>query len=171
MRNRLMCAAALILSAGAVASFAQRDSDQVIIRQRDFTLPTDRGPCSQLPDGLVVQGRGTERTWIEIDNDGEDDGDDRGTKEGRPTQHVSTKITGTATDNHGGTYTFSYSNRFETPLPGSGIMVDRFALKGKGAANGLSTFFRARVTADSTGNLISFEILRQSGDPFGCDGI
>jgi hypothetical protein len=171
MLKRLMCAAALILSAGAVATFAQHDSDQINIRPRDFTLPTDRGPCSQLPDGLVVQGHGTERTWIEIDNDGEGDGDDRQANEGRPTQHVSTKITGTATDNQGGTYTFSYSNRFETPLPGPGIMVDRFAITGRGAANGLSTFFRARVTADSTGNLIAFEILRESGDPFGCDGI
>ena len=91
--------------------------------------------------------------------------------EGRITYSLSSTITGTATDNLGATYTFSYQLRFKNPslIPGSGIAIDNFTLTGTGAADGMSTFFRARVTFDSGANPIGFEIFEQTGDPFHCD--
>ena len=82
------------------------------------------------------------------------------------------RISGTATDNLGGHYTFSYQLKSgrPAPIPGSGIVTDSFRLTGTGVANGLSTFFRVRVTFDSGFNPIAFEVLEQSGNPFGgCD--
>jgi hypothetical protein len=76
-------------------------------------------------------------------------------------------VTGTATDNFGGKYTFSYEFHFKkpAPLPGSGVVVDTFKLTGTGAADGLSTFFTARATFDSASNFTGVEILEQSGQP------
>jgi hypothetical protein len=182
MLKRLMVAAALMvlaLSAGAAAARAHDDdSAQTVVRPRSFTIP--KGQCSQLPADLVVQGQGIERLTTKIDNgdeadrhDGDADDDDEGEgneNEGGVTLSISSRITGTATDNHGGTYTFVYQNRLhKTPIPGSGIDTDSFKLKGTGAASGMFTFFRARVTFDSNFNFVGFEILEQVGDPFHCD--
>ena len=49
---------------------------------------------------------------------------------------------------------------------GQGSPIDNFKLTGTGAADGMSTFFRARVTLDSGANPVGFEILEQTGDPF-----
>ena len=90
---------------------------------------------------------------------------------GRITFSLLSTITGTATDNLGGTYSFSYQQRFKqpSPIPGSGILTDNFKLAGTGAADGMSTFFRARVTLDSGANPVGFELLEQTGDPAHCD--
>jgi len=132
-------------------------SRQTVIVSRAFTIA--KGQCSQLPADVEVQGLGLERTTTvaeEID--------------GRLTYSRVSTISGTASDNFGGTYTFEYQNRFSrAPIPGSGIDVDTFKLTGKGAASGMSTFFRAKATLDSGANPIGFEILEQSGDPFHCD--
>jgi hypothetical protein len=48
-------------------------------------------------------------------------------------------------------------------------VIDTFKLTGTGAANGMATFFRARVTIDSGANPIGFEILEQTGQPSSCD--
>ena len=132
-------------------------SQQTVIVSRAFTIP--KGQCSQLPADVEVQGLGLERTTTvaeEID--------------GRLHYSRLSTISGTATDNFGGQYTFVYHNRLaNAPIPGSGIDIDTFKLTGKGAANGMSTFFRAKVTLDSGANPIGFEILEQNGDPFHCD--
>src|SRR5262249_28431101 len=130
---------------------------QTVIVSRSFTIA--KGQCSQLPADLEVTGLGLERTTTiaeEID--------------GRLNYVRTSTISGTATDNFGGKYTFEYHNHFSrTPVPGSGIDIDTFKLTGKGAANGMSTFFRAKVTIDSGANPIGFEILDSTGDPSHCD--
>jgi hypothetical protein len=132
-------------------------SRQTVIVSRTFTIA--KGQCSQLPADVEVQGLGLERTTTVAEE-----------VDGRLTYSRLSTITGTATDNFGGKYSFEYHNRLRNaPIPGSGIDVDTFKLTGKGAANGVATFFRARVTLDSGANPIGFEILEQSGDPFHCD--
>jgi hypothetical protein len=171
MRKRLMVAAALMVLvplAGAAAGLAHENSEQTVIKSRDFTIP--KGQCSQLPADLEVKGLGLERTKtvVESADEGGRHGDDDG---GRITYSLLSRITGTATDNFGGKYTFSYELRLKRPipLPGTGIIVDTFKLKGTGAADGMATFFRVRVTFDSGANPIAFELLEQTGQPFGCD--
>ena len=141
-------------------------SERTVIKSRSFTIP--KGQCPRLPANVEVQGLGLERTTTVIQRgDGEDeDGGGAGLR-----GSFLTRISGTATDNLGGTYTFSYqlASRKPIPIPGSGIVVDTFTLKGTGVANGLSTFFRARATFDSGFNFVGGEILEQSGTPFGCD--
>ena len=161
----------LALSAGAVAVRAHEKSEkseQTVIKSREFTIP--KGQCPSLPADLEIKGLGLERTKtiVESADDSGKHGDD---DEGRITYSLSTTITGTATDSRGGTYTFTYQLRLKKPslIPGSAIAIDNFRLTGTGAADGMSTFFRARVTFDSGANPIGFEILEQTGDPFHCD--
>ena len=172
MVKRLMVAAALMvfaLSAGAGLALAHEKSEQTVIKSREFTIP--KGQCSQLPADLEVKGLGLERTKTVVesaDEGGKHAGDN---DDGRITYSLLSTITGTAVDNRGGTYTFSYQLRFTKAslIPGSGIATDNFKLTGTGAADGMSTFFRARVTFDSGANPVGFEILEQTGDPFQCD--
>jgi hypothetical protein len=173
-RRRMVAAAltVLVLSAGAAtvrAHDTSRQSEQTVIRSREFTIP--KGQCQQMPADLEVKGLGLERTTTVVESAHEggkhaDDGED-----GRITYSLVSTITGTATDSRGGAYTFSYRLRFTkpSPIPGSGIITDNFKLTGTGAADGVSTFFRARVTLDSGANPVGFEILEQTGDPFHCD--
>lgn len=148
------------------AETPEERSEQTVIKSRSFTIP--KGQCPRLPANLEVQGLGLERSTTVIQSGEGDAGD--GETAGLRGSFV-TRISGTATDNLGGSYTFSYqlSSKRPIPIPGSGIVVDTFTLKGTGVANGLSTFFRARVTFDSGFNFVSGEILEQSGTPFGCD--
>jgi hypothetical protein len=163
---------ALALSAGAGplgAHDKSEMSEQTVIKSREFTIP--KGQCSQLPADVEVKGLGLERTTTVVESADERVKHAGEGNEGRITYSLSSTITGTATDNLGGTYTFSYQLRFKRPslIPGSGIATDNFKLTGTGAADGMSTFFRARVTLDSGANPVGFEILDQTGDPFHCD--
>jgi len=175
MRPRVVVATALMalaLSAGAGplgAHDTSERSEQTVIKSREFTIP--KGQCSQLPANLEVKGLGLERTTTVVESADERVKRAGARDESRITYSLSSTITGTATDNLGGTYTFSYQLRFKRPslIPGSGIATDNFKLTGTGAADGMSTFFRARVTFDSGANPIGFEILEQTGDPFHCD--
>lgn len=162
-----------LLASGAAAvatddrSKRTERTEQTVIKPREFTIP--KGQCSQIAADIEVKGLGVERTTTVVESAGQ--GDRHDGRSGGLLYSFSTKITGTATDNFGGTYTFAYQFHFTkpAPLPGSGIVVDRFELTGTGAANGLSTFFRARATFDSASNFVGGEILEQSGQPFGCD--
>lgn len=158
--------ATLALSAGASAALAHDDgerSTQTVIRSRTFTIP--KGQCSQLPADVEIQGLGLERAVTEIESRDEEDG--RVSLRGR----LLWRISGTATDNLGGRYNFSYQLRFTkpAPIPGQGVVVDTFTLTGTGVANGFSTLLRAKVTFDSGFNPIGFEFLEQAGNPFACD--
>ena len=172
MKTTVVVATALMtlaLSAGVGplgAHDTSEKSEQTVIKSREFTIP--KGQCSQLPANVEVKGLGLERTTTVVESANQGDkvqGDDG------VTYSLSSKITGTATDNFGGSYTFTYLLRFKNPsrIPGSGIATDHFRLTGTGAADGMSTFFRARVTFDSGANPVGFEILEQTGDPFHCD--
>jgi hypothetical protein len=163
MRKQFMVAAACIalaLSTGAASAHEKGDeSEQTVIQSRKFTIA--KGQCSQLPANLEVKGVGLERTKTVVDED-----------DGGVTYNLSSTITGTATDNFDGKYTFRYQLRLKKPipLPGVGIVIDTFQLTGTGAANGMSTLFRVRVTFDAGANPTDFAILEQSGNPFGgCD--
>jgi hypothetical protein len=174
MIKRLMCAAALTVlgpaswQAAVFAHEAGEHSEQTVIKSRTFTVPA--GQCPQLPANVSVQGLGLERTTTTIDGGG-DKGEDRGSVGLRG--NLLTRISGTATDSLGGTYTFSYQLSFKRPIsiPGTATVIDTFKLTGNGVANGMSTFFRATVNLDSGFNPIfaTLRILEQSGDPFVCD--
>jgi hypothetical protein len=170
MFKRMLGAAtlvAVVLFASAGATLANDEgerSTQTVIRSRTFTIP--KGQCSQLPADVEINGLGLERATTQIEGRDEEDG--RVSLRGS----LLWRISGTATDNLGGHYTFSYQLKLgrPAPIPGSGIVTDSFRLTGTGVANGLSTFFRVRVTFDSGFNPIAFEVLEQSGNPFGgCD--
>jgi hypothetical protein len=172
MCKRLMVATALVvlaLSARQVTVLANstgEKSEQTVIKSRTFTIA--KGQCPRLPGNVEITGLGLERTTTLIEG-GNDSGDDGGRVSLRGS--LLSRISGTATDNFGGSYTFTYqlSSRKPIPIPGSGIVIDNFTLTGTGVANGLSTFFRARATFDSGFNFVGGEILEESGTPFGCD--
>jgi hypothetical protein len=163
----LAVAAVPAWQAGVAADGTGEHSEQTVIQSRTFTIPA--GQCPQLPAHVEVKGLGVERTTTTIEGPG--DNDDRG-KSGVRGDLVS-RISGTATDNVGGTYSFSYELRLKKPIPipGTATVIDRFRLTGTGVANGLATFFRATTAFDSGFNprFETFQIIEQSGDPFLCD--
>jgi hypothetical protein len=172
MIKRLIVTTALMVlafAAGAGVVLAHEKSEQTVIKPSEFTIP--KGQCSQLAADLEVKGLGLERSKTVVESAHEGDKHGSNEDEGRISYSLFRRITGTATDNLGGKYTFSYQLRLKKPvsLPGSGIVIDTFTLTGTGAANGLSTFVKARVTFDSASNPIAFEILEEAGDPFRCD--
>lgn len=163
---------ALALSGGAgplLADDRGEKSEQTVIKSREFTIP--KGQCPQFPADLEVKGLGLERTTTLVESADERVRHAGDHDEGRITYSMVSTITGTAADNRGGSYTFSYQLQFTKAslIPGAAIAIDNFKLTGTGAANGMSTFFRARVTLDSGANPVGFEILEQTGDPFHCD--
>ena len=113
---------ALSVGAGMVRAHGRNEkSEQTVIKSREFTI--QKGRCSQLPGDLEVKGLGLERTTTVVesaDDRGQPAGDD---DDGRITYSLLSTITGTATDNLGGAYTFRYQLRFRAPslLPGSAI--------------------------------------------------
>ena len=168
MARHARIAAALLLSvaAGGATLIASERSEQTVIRSRDFTIAP--GQCPQLPGGVEVKGLGLERTTTTVTS-AEDDRSHQ--PDDGLTYTLLSRIDGAATDNLGGTYRFRYRLRFKKPavVPGTAIAVDTFELSGTGAADGMSTFVKLRVTLDSGANPIAFEILEQSGNPFQCD--
>src|SRR5262245_48684020 len=174
MVKQLLCAATLVVAGPSawhstvLADGSGEHSEQTVIQSRTFTIPA--GQCPQLPPNVEVKGLGVERTTTTIEGE-EDKSDDTG--RGGLRGSLLSRISGTATDNVGGTYSFSYQLRFRkpVPIPGTAIVVDTFTLTGNGAANGLSTFFRASVSFDAGFNprFETFQILEQAGDPFVCD--
>ncbi len=172
MIKQLMCATVLVLlgpsawQATVLAEEGREHSVQTVIQSRTFTIPAGR--CPQLPANAEVRGLGVERTTTTIEG-AEDRGEDRGKTGLRGS--VLSRISGAATDNLGGTYTFSYQLKYSSPIPGTGIVTDTFRLTGNGVANGMSTFFKATVDFDSGFNPLfeTFHLLEQSADPFVCD--
>jgi hypothetical protein len=127
-----------------------------------FTLPA--GQCADLPAGLSVSGTGTETVRAHSSVDAT----------GNFHQLFDTTITGTATDNLGGTYRFNYHN-VQTFSPSAGFpfilhITDHFNLVGNGPASKIHTFFNLTilVTGAST-----FEILSAHfhGDSETCDAL
>ena len=96
-------------------------------------------------------------------DDEDDDGD-------APAFRLNTTIVGTATDNAGGRDKFNYRLRVRSLNdPTSGVGVDTFRLRGKRAADGLTTLIRANLTFDANFNPIAFDIVEHPGNPFLCD--
>jgi hypothetical protein len=161
---------AFTLATGGGIALASEHSEQTVIRSRDFTIP--KGQCPNVRSDLEIKGIGLERTITVVESATE--GDEHAHRDGvdRLTYNLSSTISGTATDNQGGVYTFKYQLRLAKPvaLPGTGIVTDTFRLSGTGSADGLATFFRVKVNFDAGSNPIAFELLDQSGNPFqGCD--
>ena len=115
--------------------------------------------CSLLPSGTTITGEGTEISVTNVRTD----------RDGVTTIANSTHASGTATDQSGNTYVFSYSNEFRvtnsTDDPGtfSGFMSDHFSLAGSGPAR-LNNGFTANITTDFA-SFFDFEELNSRGDP------
>lgn len=126
-----------------------------------FTIPYD-GPCSQLPDGLIVSG--TADLYVVTVT--------RVDRNGVTHVNINSRAHGTATDNEGGTYRFSYSSHRSDEFPSGGLPVqvkwtDHFNLVGNGRANQVHTGFNLRGTITESGFEMNF--INTYGDPFSCD--
>ena len=111
-------------------------------------------PCSEMPDGMWVQGTGT---WTFFEEAGA-----KGT--------LQSMAHGTATDNQGGSYRWNYHQSIQ-PL-GDGIhskVVDQFGLDGSGAAGGIHSHFIAIIEGTELEESPTFELVLLKGDPFTCD--
>jgi hypothetical protein len=121
-----------------------------------FVITSDT--CSNLPPGTTVTGSGTQKSvTTTLDRDG------------LTTIINSTHARGTATDQDGNTYVWSYSNSFRAtdsagdPGVFTGRMADHFSLSGSGPAT-LNNGFIATITTDFT-TFFTGEPINAHGDP------
>lgn len=114
--------------------------------------------CSNLPDGEMVTGSGTETSITTTRTD----------DNGVTTIVNATHALGTATDLGGNVYVFNYSNEFRVsntpadPAVFSGLMTDQFSLAGNGPAR-LHASFVADITTDFS--IFSWHVRNSRGDP------
>ena len=158
-RTILAAAVALLLGLGATAALGGDSPVPVPPEETAVTWTLPKGQCKNLPKGLRVTGEGTSRTYVTSAT----------AEDGTTAFTELTVITGTATDNRGGTYRFDYHNVLTTSdadAPFVGIMSDHFTLKGRGAADGLHSAFLADFTLTSEDPLVaSFDKIWSTGDP------
>lgn len=116
--------------------------------------------CGYLPLGTTVDGSGTQKSITTIRTD----------QNGVTTIENSTHARGTATDDHGNTYVFNYSNssRASNTVAHqdrfSGTMTDAFSLAGNGPAQ-LHNGFVAGFTTDASFSSVTWTVRMSHGDP------
>jgi hypothetical protein len=159
-RTIVAAAAALLLAVGATAALGGDSPAPVApVEETEVSWTIKKGQCKNLPPGLKVTGEGTSRKYVTFAS----------AADGTTAYTELVIITGTATDNRGGTYRFDYHNVLTTPdadAPFTAIMSDHFTLKGRGAANGLHSAFLANFTLTSEDPLVaSLEKIWSTGDP------
>lgn len=119
-----------------------------------FTLTAET--CQYLSPGTVIEGSGTQRSVTTT----------RTNRQGVVVVQNATHSSGTATDQDGNVYQFTYSNQFRVneSEPGlyTGRMTDHFGLAGAGPER-LSNGFVANVTTNF--ETFSFDPIIAYGDP------
>jgi hypothetical protein len=116
--------------------------------------------CQYVPAGTTISWTGPETSSTIVRTDGG----------GVTTVQVVSHAFGTATDNHGNTYAFNYSNAFRVsnsvadPGTFTGTMTDSFSLAGP--ALHLSNGFIAALTTNLF-DVFVFDPINSRGDPIG----
>jgi hypothetical protein len=119
--------------------------------------------CSFVPAGTTISWTGPE-TASEVDHLNQD---------GTVTVSIVSHASGMATDNHGNSYAFDYSNAFRVtnsvgdPGTFTGTMTDHFSLAGP--ALHLSNGFNANLVTDFS-TFFSFDFINTRGDPIDSAG-
>ncbi|HLJ50475.1 MAG TPA: hypothetical protein VKU01_30895 [Bryobacteraceae bacterium] len=160
MRHRILLALApTILSMTTIPSVSAQAN--LFRSPVSFTL---KG-CTQLPAGLVITGSGESLLVISTRTD----------KDGNTVVEHNNVVTGTATDNNGGSYIFNYADHATITMPPSVFpftrsLTDHFNLLGQGQRNQMQVGFRADVTVIAPNTFIISPI-NVRGDPMTCDAI
>jgi hypothetical protein len=114
--------------------------------------------CQYVPAGTTISWTGPETSTTIVRTD----------SSGVTTVQVVSHASGTATDNHGNTYAFNYSNGFrvsnsvDDPGTFTGTMTDSFSLAG--SALHLSNGFIAALTTNLS-DVFLFDPINSRGDP------
>jgi hypothetical protein len=165
MRNkRIALAATSILAMTSIGLTDGASASQVPSRAdlppRDVTWTMDSTGCSLLPAGTVLNAAGV--LYPEFTSK---------TKKGVTTEHFDDHAEGTATDQNGVVYTWTYDNELternsaNSPTLFSGKMTDKFRLKTQGATV-LSNGFEAIYVEDRVGGTFGIYPTSSYGDPF-----
>lgn len=149
MRLALIGALAVLFTLASASSASAAASVETFPVSFQLTSAT----CPNLPDGTVINGTGTGKSI---------------TVEHATSLFNVTHDQGTATDQDGNQYVFSYSNTFHasaTSDPGvlAGRMVDHFSLSGSGPAS-LNNGFVANFETDFA-TFFAFDPISSHGDP------
>lgn len=151
--------ASVALSVGFSSQVAAADGGATI-DSFPVTFTVSSAQCGYLPAATTVNGSGTEKSVTTTRTD----------QNGVTTIENSTHAQGTATDNHGNTYVFNYSNslRISNTLAHqdrfSGAMTDAFSLAGNGPAQ-LHNGFAAWFTTDPAFASFTWTVRMSRGDP------
>ncbi|MDP9225938.1 MAG: hypothetical protein M3P18_19295 [Actinomycetota bacterium] len=146
----------LVLGLGRVA--AARADTSVDTFPVQFVLSS--ATCAELPSGTTITGSGTLKSVTNQRTD----------QNGVTTVINSSHARGTATDQDGNVYTFSYSNEFhvsdtaDDPGLFSGLMTDQFLLEGKGPLK-VNNGFVVELTTDLLSLFEVEDVIQFHGDP------
>src|SRR5213595_2092391 len=119
--------------------------------------------CQYVPAGTTISWTGPETASTIVRTD----------RSGVTTVQIVSHASGTATDNHGNSYAFNYSNAFRVtnsvgdPGTFTGTMTDHFSLAGP--ALQLSNGFNANLVTDFS-TFFSFDFINTRGDPIDSAG-
>jgi hypothetical protein len=152
---RRMAAVTLIVAGTLLGSGSGVAQAAAVVDTSPVSFEVTSTVCANLPAGTTVTGSGIETSVTSMP--------------ARPGGFLvnSTHATGTATDQDGNRYVFSYSNEFRvtTTEDGSyvGLMTDHFSLSGSGPAT-LSNGFVAHLRTDFS-TFFSLDPISARGDP------
>ena len=151
--------ASIAVSVGSTSQAAAADGGATI-DTFPVTFTVTSAQCGHLPPTTTVNGSGTEKSVTTTRTD----------QNGVMTIENSTHAQGTATDDHGNTYVFNYSNssRMSNTVAHqdrfSGAMTDAFSLSGNGPAQ-LHNGFVAGFTTDAAFSSVTWTVRMSHGDP------
>jgi hypothetical protein len=158
-RLAMLAAVMATLALGGTSALAANGSTTIEQFPVSFTMSS--ATCPNLRAGTTIKGTGTETSITTTTTDRE--------RNDATTIQNTSQATGTATDQSGNAYVFSYANSFRvsssSASPGvfSGRMTDSFTLAGLGPAR-LRNGFQAIVTTDFS-TFFTFNPLSSFGDP------
>jgi hypothetical protein len=150
MKRRIL--AALALSAAAALTITMGALGGAPTRV-PVTFDLSWETCSQLPEGTVIHGTGT--ALFSVDGSG----------------GLHSVITGSATDGHGGSWRFDYSQDMRQLGGGAVEVTDHFNLVGSGSPIKLHSHFVADFTSSDLESAEFLALKQIHGDPIGCDPI
>lgn len=162
MKKLIGALVTVVLVAMGAGTAAAAGGAEVQTRTVGFVLSS--ATCGDLDPGTSITGTGTEKSITNTRTD----------RDGVTTISNSTHTNGTAVDEGGNTYVFSYSNQFRitnslaSPAVFTGTMNDAFSIEGHGQGPKLRNGFLANVTLEfgPAGEIIgaSYDALHSRGD-------
>jgi hypothetical protein len=161
MSNRFSIPTACVILAFSTSTFAGGNGANAD-RNTPVSYTLTSATCPNLPPNTTINGSGTQTSISTVKTD----------TGGVTTIVNTTHSTGTATDQHGNSYSWDYSNHFNlsntagAPDVYTGLMADHFSLAGNGPARLSNGFLAEIIQGPGPADFLAYPV-NAYGDPIG----